>query len=351
MTSPPASSRRVAAVLALLALAAAAAGVVSLRGDPAPPTQLRLYGNVDIREARLAFNGSEHVSELLVDEGDRVEKGQVLARLHTERLKLLVREAEAQVAAQSAIVSRMEAGSRPEEIARARAERARAEAEAKGYELTFARLKRLRSSDVTSQEQVDEAEAAAKAARARVAVAEQTLALLEAGPRAEDIAAARAELALRQATLAYRRELLADATLRAPWAGVVRERILEPGDMASPQTPVFTLARIDPVWVRAFVPERALGRVAVGLPVEIRTDSYPDKVYRGRVGFVSPTAEFTPKNVETPELRTRLVYQIRIDVQNPRNELRLGMPVTVLIPLGSDRSPESSQGEPGSKRD
>jgi HlyD family secretion protein len=113
----------------------------------------------------------------------------------------------------------------------------------------------------------------------------------------------------------------------------LRERILEPGDWASPQTPAFTLALTEPLWVRAYVPEPSLGRVVPGTRAEIRTDSFPDRVYRGWVGAVSPTAEFTPKNVETPDLRTRLVYQVRVFVCDPGDALRLGMPATVTIPL------------------
>ena len=117
----------------------------------------------------------------------------------------------------------------------------------------------------------------------------------------------------------------------------IRDRLLEPGDMVSPQTPVLTLALTDPVWVRAYASEVYLGRLAPGMSAEVSTDSYPDKTYPGWIGFISPTAEFTPKTVETPELRTRLVYQVRVHVCNPQDELRLGMPTTVSIPLDQPR--------------
>jgi HlyD family secretion protein len=104
--------------------------------------------------------------------------------------------------------------------------------------------------------------------------------------------------------------------------------------MVSPQTPVLTLALMDPLWVRAYVPEPDLGRIAEGMAAEVRTDSYPGKVYPGWVGFVSPRAEFTPKNVETTDLRTRLVYQVRVFVCDAQGELRLGIPATVTIPQG-----------------
>ena len=134
-----------------------------------------------------------------------------------------------------------------------------------------------------------------------------------------------------EAALAEIDQALLDAELYAPQAGVIRERIVEPGDFVTPQTPVLTLALTDPVWVRTYLPESRLGQVKPGVRAEIRTDSYPGKIYAGWVGYISPTAEFTPKNVETPELRTRLVYQMRVYACNPANELRLGMPATVTL--------------------
>ena len=136
-----------------------------------------------------------------------------------------------------------------------------------------------------------------------------------------------------EAQLALAAEVLKDTELHATADGIIRNRILEPGDMVTPQTPVLTLALTNPVWVRTYVPETVLGKLALGLSADVSTDSYPGKTYRGWVGYISPTAEFTPKNVETPELRTRLVYQVRVYVCNPDNELRLGMPATAAIPL------------------
>jgi len=148
---------------------------------------------------------------------------------------------------------------------------------------------------------------------------------------------AAAELKASEAELAVARQRLADATLYAPADGIIRDRILEPGDMATPATPVYTLALLDPVWIRTYVPEPILGKVAPGMRAEVRTDSYPAKVYSGWIGYISPSAEFTPKTVQTPELRTRLVYQMRVYTCDPNNELRLGMPATVSISLAQPR--------------
>jgi len=310
-----------------------------------PSSVLTLYGNVDVREVNLAFAATEHIAEIRVEEGDRVEPGQVLGRLRTEKLEAAVAAAEAQVQAQGQVLAVLEAGSRPEEIRRARAQADALKARARTAQITFSRQEKLGQQRLASPEDVDQARAAADAAEAEAQAAEQTYLLAEAGARAEEIAQARAQLQAQQANLDLARAQLADATLTAPAAGVVRERILQPGDMASPQTPVLTLALMNPLWVRAYVPEPDLGRVVPGARAGVRTDSFPDKVYQGWVGFISPTAEFTPKNVETSDLRTRLVYQVRVFVCNPEDELRLGMPATVTIPL--DQPPPAGPGAEG----
>ncbi|MGB5259551.1 MAG: efflux RND transporter periplasmic adaptor subunit [Gammaproteobacteria bacterium] len=301
--------------------------------DGQDETLLVLYGNVDIREIDLAFNNSEHIDQLFAQEGDRVRKGQLLAALHQPRMQAEVTVAEARVAAQKAVVARLEAGSRPEEVRQSRAKVAAARAKQVDAKVTFERTQKLYKQQAVSKQVLDDMQASLDTARADLKVADETLALAVEGPRVENIDEARAMLRADEAQLALAQEVLKDTELYAPADGVIRNRILEPGDMASPQTPVFTLALTNPVWVRAYVAETALGKLAPGMSADVSTDSYPGKTYPGWIGFISPTAEFTPKNVETPELRTRLVYQLRIYVCNPQDELRLGMPATVSIPL------------------
>ena len=171
-----------------------------------------------------------------------------------------------------------------------------------------------------------------------MAAAQALLDLVIAGPRQEDIAEARATLQALQAQLESARIERIDARLYAPSPGVIQERLLEPGDMASPQKPVFNLALTDPVWVRAYVPEPDLGKIALGMNAEVETDSFPGKRYPAWIGFISPTSEFTPKSVEVRQLRTRLVYQAAVFVRSPDDELRLGMPATVRVFLNSNRA-------------
>ncbi len=299
--------------------------------------ELILFGNVDIRDVQLAFNQSDRIESLLVKEGERVYEGQLLGVLDARRLKAAADKAAAQVQAQREVVARLVNGTRPEDIRKARADVDVAKAELENARRTAARKKALAEQKAGSQQEADDARAAASTATARLAAAQAVLDLAIAGPRKEDIAEARAQLQSLEAQRNLARIELADTSLHAPKAGIVQDRILEPGDMASPQKPAFTLAIVDPVWVRAYVAEPDLGKLSLGMAAEVETDSYPGKRYRAWIGFISPTAEFTPKSVEVRQLRTRLVYQVRVFVHNPDDELRLGMPATVHISLDQPR--------------
>lgn len=304
-----------------------------LHREPAQTGQLVLYGNVDLREVNLAFNGNQRIASIFVKEGDRVSSGQLLAELETQRLEDSVKQAEALVAQQRQVLNRLEAGSRIEEIRQAEANANKARVDADNAERTWVRIRDLFQENAVSKQQADDTEAAAKAAQATWKAAQQVLALALAGSRVEDIEAGREALKAAQSNLALRGRELHDARLYAPAAGVIRDRILEPGTMVTPQNPVLTLALTDPLWVRAYVSEPDLGKLRHGMKARITTDSYPGKSYDGWVGFISPTAEFTPKTVETTDLRTRLVYQVRVFVRQGQDELRLGMPATVTIDI------------------
>lgn len=316
------------AVPALLILAIIA-GVLIVKHERAASGSLTYYGNVDIRQIQAAFYSTGRIQQMLAREGDTVTNGQLIAVLDPTRYEAATAKELAQVAMQKQKVTRMLAGSRPEEISQAQAQVRGAQAALKDALQKQTRAQALAQDDYVSQQQLDSARAAVDVARAQLDALEQSAELAIQGPRKEDIAAARAQLNVYEASLKLARQELADSKLIAPADGIVQNRILEPGDMASPQRPVYTLALNNPVWVRAYVPEPDLGKVFEGMAAKVRTDSFPDKVYEGRVGYISPSSEFTPKQVETADLRTRLVYQIRIFVDNPQNELRLGMPATV----------------------
>jgi HlyD family secretion protein len=328
------------ALLIVVLLAAAGGGLAWwLTHRHQPPREFALYGNVDLRQVQLAFNNSERIVAVKVQEGDRVHRGKLLALLDTSRLKPQVDQAAAQVAAQRQVVARLRSGSRPEEIAQARANVEAAKADAANARRQYRRLKELSSVrledrskvQAVSQEELDNAHAALDVAEAKLAVNQKALELAVAGPRKEDIAEAEANLRAKEAQLALLQQQLDDAELKAPADAVVRTRLLEPGEMASPQRPVFNLALTDPKWVRAYVSEPDLGKVQKGQKAFVTVDSFPERRFEGWVGFISPVAEFTPKTVQTEELRTSLVYEVRIFVKDPSDELRLGMPATVTL--------------------
>jgi HlyD family secretion protein len=299
-------------------------------------TELALYGNVDLRQVELPFNGSERIAAVLVQEGDRVRQGQLLARLDTARLTPQLAKAEADVAVQQHTVDRLHHGNRPEEIAQARANVQAVAADAANARAQFERLQSLSDSSAgkaVSRQDMDAAKAALDNADARLAVNQKALALQLAGPRREDVAQGEAQLRADQAQLALLQQQFKDADLLAPLDAVVRSRIVEPGEIASPQKSAFTLAITDPKWVRAYVGEPDLGSVREGMKATVSVDAFNDRRFPGWLGFISPVAEFTPKSVETTELRSSLVYEIRVFVKDPGDELRLGMPATVHLAL------------------
>jgi HlyD family secretion protein len=334
------SRRRVAVAVAVLLVLGAAAGLAYwLTRPPSQPDQLVLYGNVDLRQVDLAFNGSERIAAVLVQEGDAVHKDEVLAKLDTSRLEPQAAQAAALVAAQRAVVERLHHGSRPEEIAQARANLVSAKADAANARLLYQRQEFLLEKAATTQQNADNAKAALDVADAKVEVNQKALDLAVAGPRIEDVAQGEAQLRAVVAQWALVCQQLADATLRAPADGIIRSRLLEPGDMASPQKPAFSLAIVDPKWVRAYVSEPDLGKVHPGMKAYVMVDGFPQRHFAGWVGFISPVAEFTPKTVQTAELRTSLVYEVRVFVADKADDLRLGMPATVYLQLKPAATP------------
>jgi HlyD family secretion protein len=323
---------RVSAVLAAVLLLPCASGCMRSDADRSGDA-LTLYGNVDIREVDLAFRVSGRLSEMIVEEGAQVEAGDVLAGLDAEPLDASLRAATARVEQAEANLARLRAGSRSEEIDAARAAVSEAQAALRNAAQNLERKKELAVDGATSARELDDAESARDRAAARLASARAALDIAEEGARAEDIAAA--DAALRAASAERERLLIQveDTTLTSPSGGVILTRAREPGAMINAGEPVYTLSLSDRIDVRAYVAGDALGLVAPGTDVSIVTDS-SDREYRGRVGFVSPRAEFTPKSVETPELRTDLVYRLRIVVEEPDDALRQGMPVTIRVPLG-----------------
>ncbi|NEX19664.1 HlyD family efflux transporter periplasmic adaptor subunit [Thiorhodococcus mannitoliphagus] len=323
--------------LLLLGFAALAVAAFLLYQRQTPESDdartLTLYGNIDVRLVNLAFEIEGRIAEIAVSEGASVTAGEQVARLDTRRLLLARDVAKAQVDAQRSELDKLIAGVRPEEIQKLRADLEAARAEATRTKRHAKRAKELAERKLVSPQEDEDAQTSAKAAEARAGAVQAGLDLALAGTRQEEIAAAKARLAAVDGDLANAQVNLDDAVLRAPASGIVQSRILEPGDMASPSRPVLTLALTEPLWARVYLAEPDLGRVKQGQPAAVYSDSFPDKAYAGWIGYIAPSAEFTPKNVQTTEQRADLVYQARVFVCNPRGELRQGMPVTVKIDL------------------
>ncbi len=326
----------------ILALLLAAAGVAAWlawreRQPPPDPDRLVLYGNVDIRQVSLAFNAADRIVRLAAREGDRVRAGDVLGVVDGTAVRLRIAQADAQIAVQEQVLARLRAGSRAEEIGQARAQVQAAQTEVDLASRQLARARSVHESTagrLVSPQDLDTALARQRVATSELERARKAAQLVERGPRREDIAQAQAQLEVVRAERALLAYQLEQTELKAPVDAVVRARLLEPGDMASPQRPAYTLALTRPKWVRAYVAELDLGRIRPGMPAQVTIDSQPRRPIAGRVGYIASVAEFTPKTVQTEALRTALVYEIRVEVDDPDDVLRLGMPATVQLALG-----------------
>ena len=292
---------------------------------------LTLNGNVDLREVSLAFKNSDRIAEILAEEGDTVKKDQVLACLDSDALQYKVKIAEAQVAAQQAVVDKLHNGTRRQELDQAAA---KAQETAANRDFLQREYERKQAAyDVSQGRSISDVKSKLDAASARADEAQANYELALAGPRKEDIASGEAKLESLTQELKELQYTLGQYELKAPQDGVVRSRLLEVGDMASPQKPVFRISLNTKKWVRVYVKESDLGKLHEGSKASVYIDSFPNHAIQGQVGYISGTAEFTPKNVETKDLRPALLYEVRVYVEDPDNLLRMGMPATVKIKL------------------
>ena len=291
---------------------------------------LTLNGNVDIRSVDLGFRVPGRIADMPVDEGAKVAAGAKLAQLDTRPLNDAVAVAEADIAAADADLARRVNGNRPQDIAQAGATVAERQATLAKAREDYDRRQALVKTGAISQALFDATRAQYLAAQAQLRAAEQAQSLQKAGSRAEDVDAARAQRAAAIARRDKARTDLADATITAPAAGTVLTRAREPGAIVQPGEAVFTLTIDRPMRVRAYVAEPDLSRISPGMKVAVTADGNP-RTYHGTIGFISPVAEFTPKTVETSDLRSDLVYRIRVIVADPDDALRQGQPVTVAI--------------------
>lgn len=328
----------IAVVLVVIAVVIIGFGVWKYNNKNQKDNVLTLYGNVDIRQVSLAFEQSGRIEKLLVQEGDKVKAGQVLAALNTNALHIQAKQAQAQLKAQQEAIVKQDVGARPEEITQAKAQLASAQAELDKTNKNLQRLQILVSSTdgrAISQQELDYAKSNQHSAEAAVRERQANLELIIKGARQEDRKATKAQYEVTKANLDLINYNLTQAELKSPVNAVVRARLQEVGDMTTVQKAVYTLALTDPKWIRVYVNEQDLSSIKMGGTAQVIRDSDPNQPINGKIGYISSVAEFTPKTVQTKEIRTTLVYEVRVYVNDPNDQLKMGQPVTVKVPLAS----------------
>jgi HlyD family secretion protein len=327
--------------IVILLVVAIAAGVYfypRFAKKPAPTNQITLSGNIEAHESLVSFKVQGRIVTLPIQEGQAVQQGDLLASLEDADFRQKVKIDEASVAVRESNLALTLAGTREQEVKASHQTVLDAQADLAQKKLDNDRAQQLFSKDEISAQDRDRAATALTRAEANVAALQQRYSLAQEGSRKEDIAIARANLAQAHANLGLSRITAGYTTLLAPTVGIVTVRQAELGEVVSPGSPVVTLADLDHIWLRAYIPETDLGRVRWGQQATITTDTYPGKQYHGRISFISPDAEFTPKSVQTYAERVTLVYRIKIDVENANHELKPGMPADAHIDLAAASS-------------
>lgn len=313
-----------------------------------PENQITLSGNIEAHESLISFKVQGRVIDLPIEEGQEVGPGQLLARLDDADYQQKLRIDAANVQVRESNLALALAGTREQEIKAAQETMAEAQADFQQKKLDYERAQRLYSRDAISAQDRDLAETAMKRSQAAFRAAQQRFSQALEGSRKEDIAIARANVQQARANLGLSRVNLDYTVLHAPSEGVITVRQAELGEVVVPGTPIVTLSDLDHIWLRAYIAETDLGRVHWGQDATITTDTYPGKQYHGRISFISSTAEFTPKSVQTYKERVTLVYRVKIDIDNSNHELKPGMPADARITLANNQ-PASQQASPQAK--
>jgi HlyD family secretion protein len=323
--------KRAAAVVALAVIIATGIWLWRRNAGAGEAAQ-RASGTVEATEARLGFQIPGRIASIAVREGQSVAAGAVLATLDRSEMEARRGQALARVSAAESLVTELERGSRSEEIGQAEAAMKAAQERLADARRDLERNRRLYQGGAISQESYQKSATAAEVAEAQAALAAEQLALVRKGPRQERIAAQRAQAAEAREAVRAADASLANTNIVAPMAGVVTIRHHEPNEIVGAGEPVVTLMNPADRWVRIYVPENRIGAVRLGTSASISSDTYPDRRYRGRVVYISPEAEFTPKSVQTAEERVRLVYAVKVRIEGDgKMELKPGMPADVVL--------------------
>ena len=326
--------RRRLLVLLIVVLAAVAALIVYAVTRPSGQgDHIRVSGNIEVTQVQLSFRLAGWVRERPVDEGYVVKPGDLVAALDPTELQADARQRQGAAEAAEFALAALVAGSRPEEIAAAKATVERAAAEVGFWQAEVARQSKLVETGAVSATQLDTSRMSLNVAKATESETQQRYELVRQGPRQEDIDQARGRTKEARQALAVAQTHLDYATLASPLPGVVLSKNVEPGEFVAAGTPIVTIGNLQDMWLRAYIGGTDLGKVKLGQAVKVYTDSFPQKAYAGKVTFISSEAEFTPKTVQTNKERVKLVYRIKITIDNPNMELKPGMPADADISL------------------
>ena len=331
-------------VLLLVIIAIGIAGLLYYlftREKEKETTFIKVSGNIEATEVDVGFKVSGRIVSRFFEEGDRVDQGKVLAKLDDEDLRNRLEVARATLMSAQARLSKLLAGSRPEEIRQAEANLHQAEFDLGNKQVQYERMKGLYERGVIAKEAFDNAETMYKIAKAALQAATESYQLVKEGPRREDIEDARAQVDQARASVKLSETQLSYTTLYAPISAVVLVKSGEIGEVVNPGTSILTMADIENVWLKAYIPETNLSEVKWGQEVIVTTDLQPKKKYRGKISFISSQAEFTPKQIQTEKERVTLVYRIKVDISNKDHELKPGMPADgrILLELSSPKKP------------
>lgn len=313
------------ALICLIAL------IISRFMNESEPGTIIISGNIELTEVKLSFKIPGRVVKRFVSEGQNVQAGALVAKIDSEELRQELKMNEAEMEAAQAYLKELQVGYLPEEVSQSEARLKQAQADFDRLNADYSRQKQLYDEDVISHREFDLSQAAFAVSQAKVLEAKENLTLLKKGIREEKIAQAKARLKKAEEATSLAETRLSFANLTSPISGFVLQDYIEEGEFVQPGTPIISIGNLDEVYLKAYIDEVDLGRVKLGQKVKITTDSYPDKTYEGVVSFIAQEAEFTPKNVQTEKQRVKLVYRIKVDVENKKHELKGGQPADGLI--------------------
>lgn len=323
-------------LIPLFALLCLGALIYSRLSTTHDPHTVVVSGNIELTEVKLSFKIPGRVIKREVSEGDLIKKGALVALLDSKELKQEVKISETEVEASLAYLKELEMGYLPEEVSQAEARLKQAEADNDRLNADFTRQKQLFKGDVISHREFDLSQAAFAVSQAKVTEAKENLTLLKRGIREEKIAQAKARMKKAVEAVMLAETRLDYTVLTSPISGYVLEDYVEAGEFVQAGMPVVSIGNLDKVYLKAYIDETELGKVKLGQKVKVTTDSYPDKIYHGVVSYIAQEAEFTPKNVQTEKLRVKLVYRIKVDIDNKEHELKGGQPADALIRISED---------------